>query len=77
MRDSNFNFKKFIQQESIPLIQFFEKESQKLISALVQNEYILTDKDGGGFWQGRVCWKHPLAKDLGDAIDFYYGNWWG
>lgn len=75
LRDPNFNFKKIIQQESISLVQFFEKESQRLISALVENEYQITDRDGDGFWEGRICWKHPLAKNLDDTIDLYYGNW--
>ncbi|MCK4736535.1 MAG: hypothetical protein KAT65_29045 [Methanophagales archaeon] len=74
-RNNSFNFNKFLEQESIPIVRFMEKETRKLISALAENEYVFTGSDGEGYWQGHLHWKHPLAGDLGDAISVYYGSW--
>lgn len=74
-RNNSFNFNKFLEQESIPIVRFMEKETQKLISALAENEYIFTGSDGEEYWQGHLHWKHPLVKDLGEAIPVYYGSW--
>ena len=65
--------KSLIEQAAIPVTQFFEMESNLLISALAENEYRTTNpKDGDGFWCGGLQWRHPLARELGTEIDFTY-----
>jgi|GEM_PF-4965236 len=50
----------------------FESESQKLISALSEGDYIITDpRDADGYPGGRILWVHPLAdRFFGDTIDY-------
>ncbi|MFZ7138229.1 MAG: hypothetical protein ACOWW1_07410 [archaeon] len=69
-----FNADEFIRQESIMAVQSFESESQKIISAFTEGDYIITDpRDGDGFYGGRILWTHPLAeKWFSDIFDFDY-----
>lgn len=73
-RDPNLDLDEFIARESISTVQFFESQSQKLLSALAEGDYIIVDpRDTDGYNGGRVLWKHPLADShLNDIIDFYY-----
>jgi hypothetical protein len=72
--DPNFDMGKFIDSETIPLVQSFESESQKMISSLAEGDYIVTDpRDADGYFGGRVLWTHPLAsRYIGDTIDYDY-----
>jgi len=73
-RDPKFNAEKFIRNESIPIVQSFESESRKLVSALSEGDYIITDpRNGGGYYGGRILWLHPLAVSyIEDTIDYDY-----
>ena len=73
-RDPGLNLDEFVRREGISVAQFFESQSQKLLSSLAEGDYIITDpRDAGGYNGGRVLWKHPLAEQhLNDVIDFYY-----
>jgi len=75
-RDPKFNVNNFVKTESISLVQSFESESQKLISALSEGDYIITDpRNADGYYGGRILWVHPLAKGFfGDTIDYDYYN---
>ena len=68
----------YILGSSLPIVHNFEAESQKLISALVEGDYIITrPQDGDGYYGGRVLWTHPLAKKYFDEvidIDYYDGS---
>jgi len=73
-RDPNFNPDKFVKNESISIVQSFESESQKMISAFAEGDYIVTDpRDASGYHGGRILWVHPLAdRFFGDIIDYDY-----
>ncbi len=73
-RDPKFDFAKYIADQTIPLVQSFESESRKLISALSEGDYIITDpRDADGYFGGRILWTHPLATNFfGDTIDYDY-----
>jgi hypothetical protein len=73
-RDPKFDLVKHLTKESIPIVQSYESESQKLISALSEGDYIITDpRDGDGYYGGRILWAHPLAtRFFGDTIDYDY-----
>jgi hypothetical protein len=75
-RDPGFDADKFIKNESISIVQSFESESQKMISAFSEGDYIVTDpRTGDGFYGGRIFWVHPLATGyFGDIIDYDYYN---
>ena len=64
----------YILDASIPIIRNFEVESQILISALVEGDFIVTHpQDGDGYYGGRVLWTHPLARNhFYDTIDVDY-----
>jgi len=72
--DPSFDLDNFIMGETIPLVQSFESESQKMLSALAEGDYIITDpRDADGYYGGRVLWTHPLSsRYLGDTIDYDY-----
>jgi hypothetical protein len=72
--DPDFDLDKFIANESIRTIQSFESESQKMLSALAEGDYIVTDpRDAGGYFGGRILWTHPLADNyFGETIDYDY-----
>lgn len=74
-RNNSLDLNKYLEKRSIPIVQFMEKETQKLISALAENEYVFTGTDGEGYWHGHLHWRHPLAKNLGKSIPVYYGSW--
>jgi len=73
-RDAKFDPDRFIKTESISIVQSFESESQKMISAFSEGDYIITDpRTADGYYGGRVLWVHPLADPfLGDIIDYDY-----
>ena len=73
-RDPNFDADEFLRTESIPIVQSFEGESRKLISALSEGDYIITDpRDADGYYGGRILWVHPLAtRFFGDIINYDY-----
>ena len=73
-KDPKYNPDKFIKTESISTVQSFESESQKMISAFSEGDYIITDpRDGDGYYGGRILWVHPLAaRFFGDIIDYDY-----
>jgi hypothetical protein len=66
---------KIIQKDCLSTTKFFEKQSKLLISALAENDYVITSKDGDGYSCGRLHWKHPLAKGLGSEIDMHFAPW--
>lgn len=54
-RDPKFDPDKFVKNESISIVQSFESESQKMISAFAEGDYIVTDpRDGSGYHGGRI-----------------------
>ena len=77
--DPDFDLAKFIKEKSIPKVQFFESQSQKMLSALVEGDYILTDPHSGdGYFGGKIFWTHPLTiRYFDDTIDhdFYDGTY--
>jgi len=72
--DPNFDLNKFVLDETLPVVQSFESESQKLLSALAEGDYIITDpRDADGYFGGRILWTHPLANNyFGETIDYDY-----
>ena len=70
--DPKFDPDKFIKTESISIVQSFESESQKIISAFSEGDYIVTDpRIADGYHGGRILWVHPLAdRFFGDTIDY-------
>jgi predicted nucleic-acid-binding Zn-ribbon protein len=63
-------------RNSISTIKFFEKNTELLISGLAENYYVITDPgEADGYWDGKLYWKHPLAKDLSEYLNIYYGPW--
>lgn len=64
----------YIKKEWIKTIRSFEDESQKLLSAFAEGDYIITDpRNGDGFFGGNVYWTHPLAESyIGGVIDYDY-----
>jgi hypothetical protein len=72
--DPNFDLDKFITSETIPVVQSFESESQKMLSALAEGDYIITDpRDASGYFGGTILWTHPLANNyFGETIDYDY-----
>jgi len=73
-KDPKYDPDKFITTESISLVQSFESESQKMISAFSEGDYIITDpRDASGYYGGRILWIHPLAdRFFGDIFDYDY-----
>jgi len=73
-RDPKFDAGKYIKNESILLVQSFESESRKLISALSEGDYIVTDpRNADGYYGGRILWNHPLAVGyFGDTFSYDY-----
>jgi hypothetical protein len=73
-RDPKFNLEKYLLRESIPIVQTYESESQRLISVLSEGDYIVTDpRDGDGYYGGRILWAHPLAnRFFGATLDYDY-----
>lgn len=73
-RDLKFDPDNFIKTESISIVQSFESESRKLISAFSEGDYIITDRrDASGYYGGRILWAHPLAERyFGDIIEYDY-----
>ena len=73
-RDPKFDPDNFIKTESISIVQSFESESQKMISAFSEGDYIVTDpRNASGYYGGRILWVHPLADPFfGDTIDYDY-----
>lgn len=66
--------KKIIKDETTNIVRFFEKSSGKLLSALSEGDYIITDpRSGDGYHGGRVYWVHPLANSyIENIIDYSY-----
>lgn len=63
-------------RESISIVKFVEKQSGLLLSGLAENDYIVTDpRDGSGYYDGLLRWKHPLARDMNEHLGLYYGKW--
>lgn len=60
--------------EAISIVQFIEKSTGKLLSALSEGDYIMTDpRTGAGYHGGRIYWTHPLANTyINDTIDYSY-----
>jgi hypothetical protein len=56
----------------VSAVKAYEKDAGLLISGVVENAYNFTSKEEGSYWGG-LYWSHPLAKDLGDGVPFYYG----
>jgi hypothetical protein len=75
-RDPSFDPDKFIKTESISMVQSFESESRKLISAFAEGDYVVTDpRNADGYFGGRILWTHPLAdRFFGDIFDYDYYN---
>jgi len=73
-RDPDFDADEYLKNDSIPLVQSFESESRKLISALSEGDYVVTDpRDADGYFGGIILWVHPLAaRFFGDTIDYDY-----
>ena len=68
--------RKYQERESISTIKLFEKDTELLLSGLAENHYVITDpRDAGGYWDGLLYWKHPLAKDLVQYLNMYFGKW--
>ncbi len=68
--DETFQPHDFLAQKCNTITRFFQKESNVLLSAVAEIDYIITDpSDGDGDYGGRVLWNHPLVKDLPDEID--------
>ena len=57
-------------------IIYFEKESKLLLSALAEDDYHFTGKNGDGFYFGKLYWSHPLARDLSNSIDISSFDLW-
>lgn len=72
--DPDFNANRYIKQESISIIRFFEGRTNLLVSALAEGDYIITDpRDADGYYGGKVLWTHPLArKYFNDVMDYDY-----
>jgi hypothetical protein len=63
-------------KDRIATVEFFETESNLLLSGLAENTYVITDpRDADGYWAGGLHWKHPLVRNLQDEIDVYFGTW--
>lgn len=70
----DFEPDKYLKKESIRVIQFFETQTQKMLSALYEGDYIMTDpKEGDGYQGSRLLWAHPLSRRyVDDTSDFSY-----
>lgn len=65
-----------LKRDFVSTVEFFECESNLLLSALAENGYVVTHpQSGDGYYAGEVHWKHPLAKTLDETIDVHYGPW--
>lgn len=73
-RDPSLDPDKFVQNESISIVQSFESESQKMFSTFSEGDYIVADpRNGSGYHGGRILWVHPLAiRFFGDTIPYDY-----
>ena len=60
---------KYLENTAINEVQYYEKESKLILSALAKDYYYLIDRNGGDFWADKLYWKHPLINDLKDFID--------
>lgn len=65
-----------VKNTSISTVQFFEKNTNLLISGFAENKYVFTGTDGEGYYDGKVHWRHPLAKKLGEYLGIFYGKWY-
>lgn len=76
-RISGWRYDRHLRSVGEHLAKFAKGLSQRIISGVAENEYVVTDRHGGGYWAGKLLWKHPLMKDLGRYIDVYMGPWLG
>lgn len=61
---------------SINTVNFAERNCDLLLSGLAENYYVVTDPQHyGGYYDGLLYWRHPLARDLSDFLGLYYGQW--
>lgn len=73
---SSREIEEYTVRRSISAVQFFERTTDLLISGLAENQYVITDpSDAGGYYDGLLLWKHPLAKGLSEYLGIYYGKW--
>lgn len=76
LRYTTEEVKKYQNRESISTIKLFEKDTELLLSGLAENYYVITDpRDADGYWDGMLYWKHPLARDLVQYLNIYFGKW--
>jgi len=72
--DPDFELEKHLKKQSIRVVQLFETQTRKMLSALYEGDYIVTDpRDGDGYQGSRLLWAHPLSKRyVDDVSDFSY-----
>ncbi|MBA7518993.1 hypothetical protein ES705_11067 [subsurface metagenome] len=73
---SSKNVKEMVRDRAKREIIYFEKESKLLLSALAEDDYHFTGKNGDGFYFGKLYWSHPLARDLSNSIDISSYDLW-
>ena len=68
--DPSFKRQPFLDKESTPIVQFFEKIDRRLLSGLAEMDYTTYGPDGEGDWNGILLWHHPLVRNLNDELDY-------
>ena len=55
-----------INNYAIGIVRFFKKASNLNIIACSEEDYFITDRDGGGYWGTQVYWKNPIISEFID-----------
>ncbi|WGI17956.1 hypothetical protein [Methanonatronarchaeum sp. AMET-Sl] len=53
-----------LRKYSEALKRFFKYKNQKIPFLLGEYDYIITDREGGGYWGLNIRWEHPVLKDV-------------